>query len=69
MSIGCNILAYDVSYNRETTHDQASYFSSEQELYEKICYGLDIHNGRQMKNYAIKRYLWKQIAKQYEQLF
>lgn len=69
MFIGCNILAYDVSYNRETTHHQASYFSSEQDLYEKICCMCDIHNGWQMYNIAAKKYVWKQIAKQYEQLY
>lgn len=68
MSIGCNILAYDVSYNKVTTHDLASYFANEQELCDMILKH-DIHNGLKMYNIADKEYTWKKIAKQYEQLF
>ena len=67
MSIGCNILAYDVIYNRETTHNQAQYFSDTDDLIKKIPF--ISNNGGTMKRIAKKNYMWLHIAKQYEALY
>lgn len=68
MYLGCNIIAYDVSYNRETTNGQALYFSTSEDLFEKVC-AFGIHNGNLMHEIALKEYNWEKIAKQYEELY
>lgn len=67
MSIGCNILAYDVIYNRATTHNQAQYFSDTDDLVKNISF--TPNNGDAMKRIAKKNYTWLHIAKQYEALY
>ncbi|MFR9651279.1 MAG: DUF1972 domain-containing protein [Rikenellaceae bacterium] len=63
----CNIVAYDVIYNRETTENAACYFSNEAELISRLTDSDS--NGNKMYNIAQKRYCWSIIAKQYEELY
>lgn len=65
------ILAFDCSYNRETTENAAYYFADADELNKMItCSTNEVHeSGRMMYNIACKRYKWKTIASQYESLY
>ncbi len=61
------ILAFDVVYNRETTHGQAYYWRNEQELSELLM--RENLSGESMKAIALEEYTWKKIAAQYEALY
>lgn len=67
MSLGCNIIAYDVVYNRETTLHQALFFSNVSDLVRLL--EKKIANGEIMKKIAESGYCWKSIVKKYESLF
>lgn len=67
MFFGCPIVAFDVVYNRETTHNQAYYFSTAEELAEILQRkGLD---GSVLRRIAEENYTWRHIARQYEKLY
>ncbi len=68
MFSGCNILAYDVVYNRETMANEGAHFGSTQELV-KIIADNNIHNAGALLQVAQERYTWKKISKQYEKLY
>jgi glycosyltransferase involved in cell wall biosynthesis len=72
MFLGLPIIAYDVNFNRETTENQAWYFSSAAQL-KTLCRELDDENqtmlGRKMKEIADRRYTWKRISECYSNLF
>lgn len=61
------ILAFDVIYNRETTHNEAYYFKNIEDLVNLLKQ--ENLNGEQMYKIASKEYTWKHIAKQYEALY
>lgn len=71
MSLQLPILAYNVSYNKTTTENQASYFSNENDIKNFISY-LSMEklraNALEMKKIANRRYKWSIIAKKYEEL-
>jgi glycosyltransferase involved in cell wall biosynthesis len=67
MFFGCPILAYHVVYNKETTNNEAYYFSDGEELSRLIL--RENLSGGQMKKYAQTNYTWKRIALQYEALY
>jgi len=70
MFCGCNIIAFDVVYNRQTTENNACYFRSEQELIGLISgESPEVDNSRIMYEIASRKYIWKVIAKQYENLY
>lgn len=66
------IIAFDVSYNRETTHNQSIYFDSKRQLIgilEDID-KIDLKNiSQNMKSIANKEYTWSVIAKKYANIF
>lgn len=65
------ILAFDVVYNRETTENKANYFSSVEDLIELLEESYDSfdENAKNMSAIAQRRYRWKVIAEQYENLY
>lgn len=67
MFFGHPIIAYDVVYNRETTYNQAYYFSNVEQLVEILSQ--NNLNGDVLKQLAEKNYTWRHIAKQYETLY
>ena len=67
MFFGCPIMAFDVVYNRETTHNQARYFKNVQELTNLLKSAKQ--GGLAMKEIAEKEYTWKHIAEQYCRLY
>lgn len=67
MFFGHPVIAYNVVYNRETTHNQAYYFSSTEELVQ-ILFRKDL-DGTILKQIAEDNYTWRHIAKQYEALY
>ena len=72
MYLGLPVIAFDVQYNRETTHNKAVYFKNEGHLIE-ILGGIDrldlpILRG-DMRDIAEKYYTWSRIAGLYAQLF
>ncbi|WP_455673669.1 DUF1972 domain-containing protein [Phocaeicola sp.] len=71
MFFGKPILAFDVVYNRETTENQADYFSSDKELVELLQqkYSFFLKNAEKMKEIAERRYCWETIAQSYVRLF
>lgn len=70
MFCGCNILAYDVVYNRMTTEESASYFKDGVEL---AVLTLGAKSGEDnspfMREIAQRRYTWDVITRQYEALY
>lgn len=70
MYCGCNVLSYDVIYNRETTENKASYFSDTTSLLKLLTIdNNEISNNDYMLDIAKRRYTWKMVAKQYESLY
>lgn len=63
------ILAYDVVYNRETTHGKAAYFDSAEALTQLLTSGIPPSIGEDMVQIARKEYIWKHIASAYEALY
>lgn len=68
MFCGCNVVAYDVVYNRETTENLAVYFSDEDSL-QQIVTDDKLCNREVMNEVAQRRYRWATIAQQYETLY
>lgn len=71
MNLGLPILAYDVSFNRESMKHQGMYFSNVHELLVRVLHldedDLKLHAER-MRELALTHYNWRLIAKQYEEL-
>ncbi len=68
MFCGCNILAFDVVYNRATTGNVGDYFIDEDQLLDLIdC--KTVANSEQMNEVAQRCYRWSTIAHQYEILY
>ncbi|MEO1216628.1 MAG: DUF1972 domain-containing protein [Bacteroidota bacterium] len=71
MNLGLPIIAYDVSFNRESMKHQGMYFSGVQDLLARILNleerDLRMHAQR-MKELALTHYRWRLIAKQYADL-
>lgn len=66
MFFGKPILTFDVNYNRETTENKASYYTTSKDLSSQLAI---CNNGAQMLEIANRRYLWGTIACQYEELY
>lgn len=72
MCLGCAILAYDVSYNKETTEYLAQYFKNASDIQSLITSITDKQISvlkENMKSIAYRRYTWKRIAMLYSSLF
>ena len=71
MFFGKPILAYDVVYNRETTEQKAFYYDSVESLMKLTSRSYESFGEceENMLEIAERRYCWKHIAKQYEQLY
>ncbi|WP_282077803.1 DUF1972 domain-containing protein [Epibacterium ulvae] len=68
MHFGIPVLAFDCTYNRYSTEDQATYFSSASDLRQKVEQN-DLCDGSTIKSIANKRYCWAQITSSYSSLF
>ncbi|MDR0931942.1 MAG: glycosyltransferase [Victivallales bacterium] len=72
MYLALPIIAFDVNFNRETTENQAFYFSSSSEL-NTLCSTLSREElqetAHNMKTIADRRYTWERISKLYAKLF
>jgi glycosyltransferase involved in cell wall biosynthesis len=72
MYLGLPIMAFDVSYNRVTTEDQAQYFSDSDSLQKLILSSSfrTLHeSASKMKAIALRRYTWEVVAAKYKELF
>lgn len=72
MYFGRPILAYDVVYNRETTENATCYFRTVLELVAVLNIKEEEawrESAQKMKEIANRRYLWKVVARQYEELY
>lgn len=71
MYLGLPIFAFDVSFNKETTHDKAIFFKDSDDLKQKIAatnrYRLNEVAG-QMSKVAEQNYTWSKIANRYRSL-
>lgn len=67
MAIGCRILAFDVVYNRETTHGKALYFNDVESLIRLL--GTKWGDYSEMQAIAKEHYTWPIIARAYEALY
>lgn len=67
MFFGRPILAFNIVYNRETTHHKAKYYQNSKELLRYIENIPD--NGNKMNQVAWRYYTWKRVAKEYEALY
>lgn len=72
MQFGMEIIAFDCSFNRYTTEDQARYFSDPRSLLD-IINSLEssehANNGAAMIEVARRRYQWPMIARMYEDTY
>ncbi len=71
MYLGLPVLAFDVSYNRSTTDNQAFYFKNAQDLSKQLQHWhyRDFRaNGNRMVALAQKRYTWAIVAGKYKRL-
>jgi glycosyltransferase involved in cell wall biosynthesis len=71
MFLGLPVFAYDVSYNRETTQNQACYFRDGKELENLINSKDELflkELGLKMKEIAEVEYTWEKITQQYYEL-
>ncbi len=69
MSLGLPVLAYDGTFNRETTQNEANYFRNHVQLIsllESACSDKFQGVGLEMDKIARERYTWKQVSKQYQ---
>lgn len=66
------VIAFDVSFNHETTQHEALYFKDKEMLKLLVKHAsqdvMDL-NARCMRNTALKMYDWEKIAAQYQNLF
>ncbi|MGE5892590.1 MAG: DUF1972 domain-containing protein [bacterium] len=72
MHLALPVVAFDVSYNRETTEDKALYFRSAQDLLNLMTSIEDTdlkEISTSMSEVAKGRYTWKRIAEKYALLF
>jgi len=68
MHLGKGILAYDCNYNRNTTENKALFFKDSDELVCLVKVMDDVKAfelGQEMKDIALRRYTWNDIAQQY----
>lgn len=65
MHFGIPVIAFDCVYNRHTTEEQASYFSSAESLASLVVDQNQIDNGPRMREIAQRYYTWTQISNQY----
>ena len=71
MWLGLSIIAYDISYNVETTANKAKYFSEKSDLIIQLksLNNKDITTiGVEMKNIAKERYTWSVISDKYARI-
>lgn len=68
MFFGKPIIAYNVIYNRETTFNKASYFSSSEDIIRIFNSGA-LCDGKLLQEAAYDNYTWKKIVSQYEALY
>ena len=73
MFLGLPIIAFDVSYNRETTFESAIYFDSKDSLVSLL---MTIKENSMLNNVSLKmkqiadeHYLWKKITDKYAKVF
>lgn len=74
MCLGLPILAYNVSYNKFTTHNEALYFQNKEEIIinlKLITEDPNIlkHNSVKMKEISTNAYKWHIISDKYKNLF
>jgi len=71
MNLGLPIFAFSSGFNEYTTHGEAKYFSSSNEL-KKLINNIEnevlVDIGNKMKKIALKNYSWAEISKKYEKL-
>lgn len=67
MFLGKPVLAYDVVYNRETTHHKAHYWKNCNEL-QQLVTQKDL-SSKDIKRVAQEFYTWEKITKEYEELY
>ncbi|WP_136805358.1 DUF1972 domain-containing protein [Desulfosediminicola flagellatus] len=67
MCLGLPIAAFDVGYNRETTVNQAVYFTTPGDLIDIVNNGQEQFDEIRvaMKKIAMSRYSWRKITQQY----
>lgn len=68
MFFDCNIIAYDVVYNRATTGNMATYYTDSDDLAKHIGKS-ETPNAQQLKQFAFENYTWKHISECYESLY
>ena len=72
MNLKLAIIAYDVSFNRETTENKSLYFKNKNELIDILNNINEISLSQiseDMRLIAVRRYSWKVVASQYAELF
>lgn len=72
MYLGLPILAFDVSYNKYTTHNKARYFKTPEaliEILQNLTQDQLKRMANDMKEIALSIYTWDKISTEYSKLF
>lgn len=74
MCLGLCVVAFDVNYNRSTTHDSAVYFSTSDELSAVVdsIYHDELRKsviGDRLMAFGLEHYTWGRIIQQYAEIF
>ena len=66
----CNIIAYDINYNRATTENKAMYFENAEKLLFLLTNDFENNNNSQdMVEISKRRYTWDYVSRQYNALY
>ena len=71
MNFGLPILAFDCVYNRATTQDECSYWSTEEDIIDLVNNSESKFDAiaNKMKELGAKEYAWENIARKYNDLY
>ncbi|MEE3650980.1 MULTISPECIES: DUF1972 domain-containing protein [unclassified Brenneria] len=69
MHFAVNIYAFDCSFNRYTTENNAFYFKNSDELIALISKNMEHNIGPEMSAIANREYTWRVITEKYESLY
>jgi len=63
------VVAFDCSFNRASMENKGNYFSCSKTLVSILEEFNKLGSGDEMAEIAMRRYTWKNVRKQYLQLF
>ncbi len=69
ISLGCNILCYDVNFNRNVLAKFGYFWKNEEDLFKILNSKKLVFDKKNLKKYYNQNFDWAQISKKYEEIF